>query len=349
VSEKVIPHSRPTVGEEEAAAAAEVVRSGYVAQGAKVREFEERIAQYIGVKGAVAANSGTSALHLGLLAMGIHQGDEVLLPSFVCSAPMNAVYMAGAQPRLCDIELESFNISIEDIENNRSENTKAVIVPHMFGSPADLEKIESLGIPVVEDCAHSLGSVYGNQKTGSIGRFSILSFYANKMLACGEGGALLSNDEDILQFARDCRDYDEKESYRLRYNYKMTDIQAAIGLVQLGKLEEMIERRRAIADRYNKAFSGADMVLPKGEFDHVYYRYVVKIKKDLAQVISSMKEKGVNCERPVYQPLHRYLELRSGFRNTDEVFSEALSVPIYPFLTDEEQQMIIKAFLVCLK
>ena len=212
----------------------------------------------------------------------------------------------------------------------------------MFGSPADLEKIEQTGVTVVEDCAQAIGAVYGNSKAGSIGRFSILSFYANKVMGCGEGGALLSNEEDILNFARDLRDYDEKEDYRLRYNYKMTDIQAAIGLAQLSKLPGMIERRKALAAVYDQAFSGLDVAAPKGEFDHIYYRYILRIKKDLSDVISRAKEKGVNCERPVYRPLHRYLELRKGFRNTDEVFSKVLSIPIYPSLTDEEQQKVIE-------
>lgn len=345
---KVIPHSMPTLGEEEAAVAAEVINSGHISQGDKVREFEEELARFTGAKGAVVVNSGTAALHLGLLAMGIGPGDEVLLPSYVCSAPMNAVYMTGAQPRLCDIDSDSFNISPGSIEDNKTESAKAVIVPHMFGSPADLEKIESSGLPVVEDCAHSLGALYGKQKVGSIGSFSMLSFYANKVLGCGEGGAVISNDEALLRIARDRRDYDEKENYELRYNYKMTDIQAAIGLVQLKKLPGMIKRRKEIAARYDEAFSGSDIVLPGGEFDHIYYRYVVKIDKDVSRAIGCVGKKDVMCERPVFKPLHRYLELRSGFRSTDEIYSKALSIPIYPSLAEEEQARVIETVKECL-
>ncbi|MFQ5953173.1 MAG: DegT/DnrJ/EryC1/StrS family aminotransferase [Candidatus Omnitrophota bacterium] len=347
MDENIIPHSRPTLGEEEALVAAEVVRSGYITQAEKVEEFEEELARFAGVKGAVATNSGTSALHLGLLAMGIKAGDEVILPSYVCSSPMNAVYLADAEPRLCDIEPESFNISIGSIEDNIKENTKVVIVPHMFGNPADLEKIESLGVPIIEDCAHSIGAVYGNRKVGSIGRFNILSFYANKVLASGEGGAILSDDEDILQIARDCRDYDEKEDYKLRFNYKMTDLQAAIGLVQLKKLPEMLKIRKEIAESYEKALSGLDITLPRGEFDHIYYRYVIKIQKDISEAISRIGEEGVMCERPVFKPLHRYLELRSGFRNSDEAYATTLSIPIYPSLSDEEQGRVIEAVKKC--
>jgi perosamine synthetase len=344
----IIPHSRPTLGEEEVKAVSEVIRSGYISQGEKVKEFEEELARFMGVKGAVAVNSGSSALHLGLLAMGVGAGDTVLLPSFVCSALLNAVYQAGASPELCDIEPESFNISAEAIKNSGAENARAVIVPHMFGSPADLEKIEEAGIPVIEDCAHSIGAVYGERRVGSIGRFSLLSFYACKMLACGEGGALLSDDKEILQTARDRRDYDQKEHFKLRYNYKMTDMQAAMGLIQLKKLPGMIERRKEIAARYDEAFAGTGAELPTGEFDHIYYRYVIRVEKDLAEAVSRINEKGVIAARPVFKPLHRYLELRSGFKNTDRAYSTALSIPVYPSMTKDEQKKVIEAVKSCL-
>ncbi|MDP8299240.1 MAG: DegT/DnrJ/EryC1/StrS family aminotransferase [Candidatus Tantalella remota] len=345
----IIPHSRPTLGEEEAQAAREVVKSGYIAQGEKTRGFEEELVRFVGVKGAVCVNSGTSALHLGLIAMGISSGDEVILPAFVCSAPLNAIYHAGAEPRLCDIEKESFNISIESIVDNRSENTKAVIVPHMFGSPADLEKIEELGVPIIEDCAQSIGAMYGDRKTGSIGAFSIISFYANKMIACGEGGAVLSDDESLLAEVRDLRDYDEKSDYKVRYNYTMTDIQAAVGLEQMKRLPTMIEKRKEIAACYDDAFVSCGAVMPKGEFDHVYYRYVMNIDKDVDGIISRAGEKGVTCARPVFRPLHRYFEMRSGFRNADEAYSRSLSIPIYPSLTDDEQERVIEAVLGALE
>ena len=212
----------------------------------------------------------------------------------------------------------------------------------MFGNPADLEKIEKLGIPVIEDCAHSIGAKYGDKRIGSIGRFSILSFYACKMMACGEGGALLSDDEEILRIARDRRDYDEKDHYKVRYNYKMSDIQAALGLVQLKKLPKMIARRREIAAFYDEALNGMDIILPGGEFDHVYYRYVIRTRADLSKAIACVKERGVICARPVFRPLHRYLELRSGFKNADEAYSTALSIPIYPSLTKDEQVRVVE-------
>ncbi len=342
MDDHIIQHSKPTLCGEEVDALSLVIKSGHIAQGDKVEEFEDALARFAGVKGAVALSSGTAALHLGLLAMGVSSRDEVLLPSYVCTAPLNAVHYTNGRPRLCDIELESFNISLESIEEAGTEDTKAVIVPHMFGNTADLERIEEAGIAVIEDCAQSVGAMYGEVRTGSFGRFSIMSFYATKMMACGEGGALLSNDEKILMFARDMRDYDEKDSYKVRYNYKMTDVQAAMGLVQMKKLPGMIQRRKEIASRYDEAFKDLEIILPKAEFDHVYYRYVIRTEKPPQEVISSMKEKGIICARPVFNPLNRYLEMRSGFRNTDEVFSSAVSIPIYPALTGEEEKRIIE-------
>ncbi len=341
---RIVPHSRPTIGKEEAAAAASVVKSGHIAQGRAVKEFELGMARFVGVKGALAVSSGTAALHLGLLAMGIGKGDDVILPSFVCTAPLNAVYYVGARPRLCDIELESFNISLDSISDNVTKDTKAIIVPHMFGSPADIEKIEELGIPIIEDCAHAIGALYGKKKAGSLGRFAILSFYANKMLACGEGGMLLSDDTALLDAALDLRDYDEKEDYKVRFNYKMTDIQAAVGFAQLKKLPAMIRARKKIARVYDRAFSGVKAALPRGEFDHVYYRYVVRTEEDAQKVFAPLRKAGIMCSRPVYKPLHRYLGLRAGFKDTDRAYSTALSVPIYPSLSAGEQKRVIKVF-----
>ena len=349
IEKKITPHSKPTLGAKEARAAAATVRSGFIAQGPKVREFEKALARFAGVEDAVAVSSGTAALHLGLLAMGIEKGDEVILPSYVCTAPLNAVYYTGATPVISDIDADTFNILPESVADKKTKAARAVIVPHMFGAPADIEEIEKIGVPVVEDCAHSIGAGYGKKKVGSMGIFSICSFYANKMMACGEGGALLSSDRDIIATVRDLRDYDNREDYKVRYNYKMSDVLAAIGLVQLAALPSMIRKRKKLAAAYDKAFRGLSVGLPKGEFDHAYYRYVIKVKgKDIGGLMSELNDKGVVTARPVFKPLHRYLELRSSFRNTDEAYYTSLSIPIYPSLTPDEQEKVIKAVRDCL-
>lgn len=338
-----IPHSRPSLGEEEARAAYQTVMSGHIAQGPRVRAFEEELAGFFGVRSAVCVNSGSSALQAVLLAMGVRSGRKVLLPSYVCTAPLNAVYAAGGEPVLCDIEEDTFNIAPEEIISRSGDTARAVIVPHLFGSPADLEKIVELGIPVIEDCAHSAGAFYGDRRTGSIGACGILSFYANKMLACGEGGAVISNDAGLIEAVRDMRDYDQRDDYRLRFNYKMSDIQAAVGSVQLKKLDRMIEKRKELACEYDKALADTPYKLPRGEFDHIYYRYVVKCGGGPERPVAFMSSANIACARPVYKPLHRYLEIRSGYRKTDEVFSTAMSIPLYPGLDKKDQKRVIRA------
>ncbi|MFH1878112.1 MAG: DegT/DnrJ/EryC1/StrS aminotransferase family protein [Candidatus Omnitrophota bacterium] len=343
MAREIIQHSKPSIGEEEIIAAGRAVRSGYLSQGKKVEELEGRLAEFFGVRGAVAVNSGTSALHLSLLGLGISVSSEVLLPSYVCSAPMNAVYYTSASPVLCDIDARAYNIDPGDINGKKTDRAKAVIVPHIFGNVADLERIGESGLTIIEDCAHSAGAMYGEKPAGSVGKASILSFYANKMLGCGEGGALLSDDSGLLNAARDLRDYDEKEIYRVRYNYKMTDIQAAIGLVQLKKLPGFVARRKEIAGIYTGAFSGLDIVLPEAEFDHVYYRYVIKTKNESDRAVGFFREKGIMAAKPVFKPLHRLLETRPGFRNTDEAYACLVSIPLYPSLTDKEISRVIEA------
>ncbi|MDD3089354.1 MAG: DegT/DnrJ/EryC1/StrS aminotransferase family protein [Candidatus Omnitrophica bacterium] len=341
----IIPHSRPTLGKEEASAAAKVVMSGHVSQGPRVREFEKALSKFIGVRDAVAVSSGTAALHLGLLAMGIGKKDEVILPSYVCTAPLNAVCQTGARPVLADIEMESFNISSGGVNDVKTRDSKAVIVPHMFGAPADMESIAGTGVPIIEDLAHSIGAFYGRKRAGSFGRCAIASFYANKMMAAGEGGAVLSNDKRFLDSVRDLREYDNKEDYEQRYNYKMSDILAAVGMVQLKKLPTMIKKRKKLAKVYDKALAASGYVLPKGEFDHVYYRYVVRFSEGIEKLLRQAKERGVLLARPVYKPLHRYLEMRTGFRNSDNAYSTAISLPIYPTLSRQEQNRVIKVLM----
>ncbi|MDY6953716.1 MAG: DegT/DnrJ/EryC1/StrS aminotransferase family protein, partial [Thermodesulfobacteriota bacterium] len=198
-----------------------VLKTGQLVQGEKVLSLERALASFIGVKDAVAVSSGTAALHLALLSLGAGKGSEVILPSFVCPALLNAVHCVRATPVVVDIDPDTYNISISHIEKALSRRTAAIIVPHMFGLSADTDAILSFGVPVIEDCAQSVGATLHGQYAGSFGTLSIFSFYATKMLCAGEGGAILSNDEDLLQQARDRRDYDEKETYAPRYNYKL--------------------------------------------------------------------------------------------------------------------------------
>ncbi len=338
---EIIPHSRPTIDEEEINAVSAVLRSGQIAQGNQVALFEEAVALLIGMRGGVATSSGLAALHLSLLALEVGERDEVIIPGFVCTALLNAVRLVRAAPVLTDINRETFNIDFNDIKRKLTKKTKAIIVPHMFGLAADIREIVSLGVPVIEDCAQSLGSNYEGARTGSFGLLSIFSFYATKVICTGEGGMVTANDERLLLRISDLRDYDEKDDDRLHYNYKLTDIQAAMGLTQLRKLPGMIARRREVAAIYDEALRKYPVLLPfcPENRDHIYYRYVIRTPR-LVEVLASGGKNGIGYRRPVYKPLHHYLG-SAGYPETEAVFREAVSIPIYPTLSDREISAII--------
>jgi len=345
----MIPHSRPFIDDEDAREVQRVLLSGQLAQDGEVARFESRMASYVGVRGAVAVSSGSAALHLGLLALGAGPGDEVIVPSYVCPAVLNAVLHAGASPVVADIEPATFNLSADDARRRITPRTRAVIVPHMFGTPADLDALGSLGVPVVEDLAMSLGSRWRGKRTGGYGSLAVCSFYATKMMATGEGGMVLGSDETLLAEVRDLRAMDEKEQFRVRYNCKMTDLQAALGLSQLRKLAGFIARRREIADLYGDALRGLGLPAPSAPADGepVWYRYVLTLDGDAGPFIEEMRRRGVECRRPVFKPLHRYLGL-SGYETSEEAWRRAVSIPLYPALTAAEIETVVKALRLVL-
>ena len=340
-SSDYIPHSRPTLGQEEIGAVAEVIASSQIAQSKVVHEFERAFAQKMKAKYAVTTNSGTAALHLVLLAMGIGERDEVVIPSYVCTALLNAVKYAGAAPVLAEIDPENYNLDPDDVKRRLTKRTKAVIVPHLFGLAADMEDLLALNVPIIEDCAQALGSTYNQKYVGTFGEAAIFSFYATKMMTTGEGGMVVSDSKDLMDRVRDLREYDNKDKYKIRYNYKTTDICAAIGLVQLSRIEKFIQRRRAIARSYDQAFESLDLQLPLREQGHIYFRYVLGLGTDSSSWIRKLEGEGIGCARPVYRPLHQYLGLK-GFSRTEKAWKESLSIPIYPSLTEENVERVIK-------
>ena len=346
----MIPLSKLFFDEADYKAVMEVMRSGYISQGEKVQEFESALASYIGVAGGVATSSGTAALHLALIALDIREGEEVILPSYVCTAPLNAIYYTGAKAVIVDINEDDFNLSIREAKKKLTGRTKAIIIPHMFGQPADMDAILSIGVPIIEDCAHSIGATYNGRMVGGMGVVSIFSFYATKMLAVGEGGMVLSNDEKLLSKIKDIRDYDKKDDFKVRFNYKMTDIEAALGLSQLKKLPSFIIRRKEIAKMYSEALVGCNFELPalyEGK-EHIFYRYIIKISPAIENHIKSLRKRDIECRRPVYKPLHLYFGLKD-FPVAEKVHNQALSIPIYPSLTDREVNFIIEAIPKVLK
>lgn len=348
---QMIPHSRPSIESGDIRAVTEVLQSRHLAQGGMVDQFERGMAAYFGLPGGVAVTSGTAALEVALRVLGIGTSDEVLLPSYVCAAPLLAIQRVGAMPRLVDIDLDTFNIDPSAARHAVTSKTKAIIVPHLFGLSAALSELQELGVPIIEDCAQTLGALEQGRPVGTVGMLTVCSFYATKLLCAGEGGMVLSRDESILERARRLREYDETPSlYPWATNLKMTDLQAAIALAQLQRLESFIERRRWLADEYRVALSCAHPVqplVPSGR-THTYYRFVVRLPAladqpdGLQDLIGRFEAQGLQCRKPIFRSLHRYLEME-GFPAAEEAERTALSIPLFPALTDEEVAQILMA------
>lgn len=339
----LIPHSRPTLDEEDVRAVAEVIRSGHIAQGEVTRRFEQEVARCIGVRDGVATSSGTAALHLVLLALGVGPGDEVILPSYTCVALLQVVRYVGATPRLVDLEPNGYNLSAQEVRRRITRRTRAVLVPHMFGTPADIEAIRGLGVPVVEDVAQALGATVRGRPVGSFGDAAVCSFYATKVITTGEGGMVLSNSEILLRRVREMRDYDGRRTLQTRFNYKMTDLQSALGLSQLRKLPDLLTRRQNLAARYTEGLRALGVRPPteRPGTSSIYYRYVVPVP-DAARAREALHRQGVESRPPVLWPLHRYLGL-GGFPHTDRAHRTALSLPLYPSLGEDEADRILRA------
>jgi len=356
---KVIPHNKPTIGDEEIKASVDALSNLELTSGTKIKEFELLFSEYVGTN-AVSVSSGTSALHLALIALDISKNDEVILPSYTCIAVALPVLYQQAKPILVDIT-DDFNISVEGIKKKISNETKAIIVPHMFGCPADLNEIKELceewGVYLIEDCAQSIGALYHSKKVGTFGDISIFSFYATKMMTTIQGGMVCTNNLDWVQTINDLRYHDqcrlsEDTDTRLKYSYMMSDVGAAIGIVQLKKLEYFIKKRREISSTYLEKLD-CEMIkhpLETGEKKHVYSRYVVKTPHNPSLVVEKMRERNIICERMYVPPLHRRTLIgkfnkNEKFPNTEAVLNSAISLPIYPSLSVEKVKYVADVFV----
>jgi len=327
------------------AAVAAAMRSGDLAAGEQVRRFEVEVAALVEQRYGVATSSGTAALHLSLLALGVGEGEEVILPAYTCAAVLNAVHQARATPVLCDVDEETGNLSPGEVRGRVGPRTRAVIVVHSFGHPADLSSMDEARPPVIEDCSQALGARWRGRPVGGYGLVSVLSFYATKVITTGVGGMACTSDPRLAERMRSLRECDKHDHYEVRYNCQMSDLQASLGLSQLARLPEALRRRRALAAEYSSTLSELDVRLPPSSPDcePVFYRYVVRVP-DVDWAISAFGSRAVECKRPVYRPLHHYLPGASGhLPNTDRVYSEALSLPLYPALSRQEVRLLLGA------
>jgi len=367
-----IPIARPSFSEREERAVVDVLRSGWVSQGPRVAEFEQRFAVYVGAAQAVAVSSCTTALHLALLAAGIKPGDEVLCPSLSFIATANAIVYAGAVPVFVDIDKRTFNMDPACIEASISPRTKAILVVHQIGLPSPLDEIcriaASHGLAVVEDAACAIGSEYKGRLIGSpYTSMACFSFHPRKILTTGEGGMITTADEKIAARLRKLRQHAMTvsdlarhsstqivtESYdEIGYNYRMTDLQAAIGLVQLERLNEMLSRRRQLAARYSHGVAKIQWLAPPFEpadCRHNFQSYMVSLKNNAPitrdQLMQELLDRGVSTRRGI-MAIHRELPYRAQNRSdqlprTNEVTDTTIVLPLFHSMTDEEQDYVI--------
>lgn len=357
-----IPITRPYFGKQEEDAAVRVLRSGWVMQGPQVAVFEEKIAAYLGVKYAVAVSSGTAALHLSLLALGITKGDEVIVPSYSFVASANCILYVGATPVFADIDERTYNIDAQDIEKKVSKKTKAIIAVHQIGLPCNLTAIQKIckryRLFLVEDAACALGASYKGKRVGSFGNLACFSFHPRKSITTGEGGIVTTNSELLYQKITRLRSHgmvkrNGREIFvELGYNYRMTDLQAAIGIAQLHKLDMLLNKRERLASRYSAMLGKLPSVIPPfvpPDAKHTYQSYMIRItdpKVSVDRLSRVLEEKGIANKKGITlihkEPLYRKLFGMIHLPITEKLEKEAFILPLYPQLTASEQDYVIK-------
>jgi perosamine synthetase len=332
----MIPHNRPTLGQEEQAAAARVLASGWVAQGPEVAAFEDEVCTFLGlpVGHAVAVSSGTAALFLALHVLGA-SGRRVACPVYACSALTNAIALAGASPVLLDTGRDSPNVDPAALAAAKAD---IAIAPHMFGLPIDLSNTG--GIPLIEDCAQAIGARLAGRAVGLQGAIGIFSFSATKLLTSGgQGGMVVSRDRSLADTVRDHREFDCRTDRRPRFNFQMTDLQAAIGREQLRKMPAFLARRDEIFGGYSDA--GFDVIDSPSPNSSVRYRAVVRCSNPL-RLMEKLKRRQISAIVPVHN--WELLGPANDFPNACEFARNSLSLPIYPSLSDSDVGYIIDQF-----
>jgi perosamine synthetase len=349
----MIPISAPLLGDEEKKAVLETIESGQLAQGKRVKAFEEGFAAVCGVKHAIATSSGTTALHTTVLAHGIGPGDEVITTPFTFIASANAAIFAGARPVFVDIDERTYNMDPGRIEAAISPRTKAILPVHLFGNPCDMEAIMDIaakhGLVVIEDACQAHGATVGGRKVGSFGT-GCFSFYPTKNITTAEGGIITTNDDEVADRARLIRSHGQRERYyheMIGYNFRMTEIQAAIGLVQLGKLEQFNAARRAHAEYLTARLKGVIAPTATPGCRHVYHQYTIRVPDDRDVLAEHLRERGIGTMIYYPVPVHKQVAYqRLGYQDhlpvAERASREVLSLPVHPALTREELDRIVE-------
>lgn len=365
----MIPYGKQTIEQDDIQAVVDVLKSDFLTTGPKIAEFEQTVADYVGAKYAVAISNGTSALHAACFAAGIGPGDEVITTPLTFAASANCVLYCGGTSVFADVDPKTYNIDPEDIRRKITDRTKAIIAVHLAGQPCDMDAIHSIarehGLIVIEDGAHALGSVYKGKKVGSMSDMTTFSFHPVKPITTGEGGMIVTDNEEfykkMILFRSHGITRDDSmmtrndgpwfyQQFDLGYNYRITDIQCALGCSQMKKLDRFLARRKEIVARYNEAFADCDNIITPYQLSDTesgWHLYIVQVKNcDRRQVFEAMREKGIGVNVhyiPVY--MHPYYQ-EHGYENVhcanaEEIYSHIISLPLYPGLTSEQQDYVI--------
>lgn len=370
-----IPYGKQSIDENDIKAVVDVLKSDFITTGPKIEEFEIKVADYVGAKYAVAIANGTAALHAACFAAGIGEGDEVITTPITFAASANCALYCGATPVFADIDKESYNISSKDIRKKITDRTKAIIAVHFTGQPCEMDEIHKIAednnLIVIEDAAHALGADYKGKKIGSISDMTTFSFHPVKHITTGEGGMIVTNDEKLYERLKLFRThgitregkylskndgpwyYEQKD---LGYNYRITDIQCALGISQMDKLDDFVEKRRMLVERYNNAFEEvSEIVVPKQVegCNNSYHLYVIQVENRL-EVFNKLRTAGIGVNVhyiPVYK--HPYYQ-KNGYAdvkcpNAEEYYDHCISLPLYPNLTVKEQDYVIEKVIESVK
>jgi UDP-4-amino-4,6-dideoxy-N-acetyl-beta-L-altrosamine transaminase len=366
----MIPYGRQTIDEDDIQAVVDVLRSDYLTTGPKIAEFEKAVADYVGAKYAVAIANDTAALHAACYVAGIGEGDEVITTPITFAASSNCVLYCGGTPVFADIDPKTYNIDPEDIRRKITDKTKAIIAVHLAGQPCDMDAIHAIArehnLIVIEDAAHALGAEYKGKKIGALSDMTTFSFHPVKPITTGEGGMVVTNNEELYRKLVLFRSHGitrkEEEMTRtegswfyqqidLGYNYRMTDIQCALGCSQMKKLDGFLARRRAIAKRYDEAFADCDNIVTPYQLPDTnsgWHLYIIQVRNcDRKEVFEKLRENGIGVNVhyiPVYQ--HPYYR-QHGYQDVccpvaEEVYAHIISLPIYPRLSDAQQDEVIQ-------
>ncbi|MDH4199248.1 MAG: DegT/DnrJ/EryC1/StrS family aminotransferase [Spirochaetia bacterium] len=363
---KFIPVNEPLLNGNEKKYLNECIDTGWISsEGPFIKKFEQGMADYIGRKYAVAVTNGTAALEMAVVALELKEGDEVIMPTFTIISCAQALVKAGVKPVLVDCELDTFNMKIGDVESKITKNTKAIMVVHIYGMPVDMDPLmklaEKYNLKIIEDAAEAHGQTYKGKKCGSFGDISILSFYPNKHITTGEGGMVLTDDEDLAKRCESLRNLCFIPERRfvheeLGWNLRMTNIQAAIGVAQLERIQEFVAKKRWIGQMYQDLLKDIKVIslpIPKKEYaENIYWVFTIALKDDFSQnsqqVMKELQQKGIGT-RPFFYPMHKQpvfnkmgLFLNEHLPNSEKVYERGFYIPSGLAISKEQIEGVSK-------